>query len=170
MLVFKDAKVPWEKVIVHDNPALSRNIYIQTAAHVISNHQSNVRFGVEAALHARRCEPDHALHRRARHSGGARHARPARRDGGGLQCHDRRADRGLSTVRQRLRHLQSALPLCRHSLGDGEPFPIDRHHARADGRRPVSVPGQHRRAGGSRSCAICSRPSGRRANSPPPIA
>jgi hypothetical protein len=29
MLVFKDAKVPWEKVIVHDNPALSRNIYIQ---------------------------------------------------------------------------------------------------------------------------------------------
>src|SRR5262245_35945212 len=45
MLVFKDAKVPWEKVIVHDNPALSRNIYIQTAAHVISNHQSNVRFG-----------------------------------------------------------------------------------------------------------------------------
>src|SRR5215472_14693623 len=26
-------------------PALSRNIYIQTAAHVISNHQSNVRFG-----------------------------------------------------------------------------------------------------------------------------
>ena len=45
MLVFKDAKVPQEKVIVHDNPALSRNIYIQTAAHVISNHQSNVRFG-----------------------------------------------------------------------------------------------------------------------------
>jgi aromatic ring hydroxylase len=38
-------QVPWEKVIVHDNPALSRNIYIQTAAHVISNHQSNVRFG-----------------------------------------------------------------------------------------------------------------------------
>ena len=47
MLVFKDAKVPWEKVIVHDNPALSRNIYIQTAAHVISNHQSNVRFGAK---------------------------------------------------------------------------------------------------------------------------
>src|SRR5947207_9695487 len=47
MLVFKDAKVPWEKVIVHDNPALSRNIYIQTAAHVISNHQSNVRFSAK---------------------------------------------------------------------------------------------------------------------------
>ncbi len=47
MLVFKDAKVPWEKVIVHDNPALSRNIYVQTAAHVIANHQSNVRFGAK---------------------------------------------------------------------------------------------------------------------------
>jgi 4-hydroxyphenylacetate 3-monooxygenase len=45
MLVFRDAHVPWEKVIVHDNPGLSRNIYIKTAAHVISNHQSNVRFG-----------------------------------------------------------------------------------------------------------------------------
>jgi 4-hydroxyphenylacetate 3-monooxygenase len=45
MLVFKDAKVPWEKVIVHDNPTLSREIYHRTAAHVIGNHQSNVRFG-----------------------------------------------------------------------------------------------------------------------------
>src|SRR5262249_61748322 len=45
MLVFKDAKVPWEKVIVHDNPTLSREIYHKTAAHVIGNHQSNVRFG-----------------------------------------------------------------------------------------------------------------------------
>jgi 4-hydroxyphenylacetate 3-monooxygenase len=45
MLVFKDVKVPWEKVIVHDNPALSRNIYIQTPSHVMANHQCNVRFG-----------------------------------------------------------------------------------------------------------------------------
>ena len=28
MLVFQDVKVPWEKVVVHDNPGLSRNIYI----------------------------------------------------------------------------------------------------------------------------------------------
>ncbi len=44
MLVFKDVKVPWEKVIVHDNPALSRNIYVQTPSHVMANHQCNVRF------------------------------------------------------------------------------------------------------------------------------
>jgi 4-hydroxyphenylacetate 3-monooxygenase len=47
MLVFSDVKVPWEKVIVHDNPALSRNIYIQTPSHVIANHQCNVRFGAK---------------------------------------------------------------------------------------------------------------------------
>jgi 4-hydroxyphenylacetate 3-monooxygenase len=45
MLVFQDVKVPWEKVIVHDNPGLSRNIYIQTPSHVLANHQCNVRFG-----------------------------------------------------------------------------------------------------------------------------
>ena len=44
MLVFKDVKVPWEKVFVHDNPGLSRNIYIQTPSHVMANHQCNVRF------------------------------------------------------------------------------------------------------------------------------
>jgi 4-hydroxyphenylacetate 3-monooxygenase len=47
MLVFQNVKVPWEKVIVHDNPALSRNIYIQTPSHVMANHQCNVRFGAK---------------------------------------------------------------------------------------------------------------------------
>lgn len=44
MLVFKDVEVPWEKVVVHNNPALSRDIYIQTPSHVMANHQSTVRF------------------------------------------------------------------------------------------------------------------------------
>lgn len=44
MLVFKDVKVPWEKVIVHDNPDLSRSIYQRTPAHVLGNHQCMVRF------------------------------------------------------------------------------------------------------------------------------
>jgi 4-hydroxyphenylacetate 3-monooxygenase len=47
MLVFKDVKVPWEKVIVHDNPALSRDIYIRTPSHVLANHQCNVRFAAK---------------------------------------------------------------------------------------------------------------------------
>jgi 4-hydroxyphenylacetate 3-monooxygenase len=47
MLVFKDVKVPWEKVIVHDNPGLSRNIYIRTPSHIMANHQCNVRFATK---------------------------------------------------------------------------------------------------------------------------
>jgi 4-hydroxyphenylacetate 3-monooxygenase len=47
MLVFKDVQVPWERVLVHDNPGLSRAIYINTPSHVLANHQSNVRFGTK---------------------------------------------------------------------------------------------------------------------------
>jgi 4-hydroxyphenylacetate 3-monooxygenase len=47
MLVFRDVKVPWAKVVVHDNAGLSRNIYIQTPSHVMANHQCNVRFGTK---------------------------------------------------------------------------------------------------------------------------
>ena len=44
MLVFQDVFVPWERVFVHDNPALARAVLVQTPAHVMANHQSNVRF------------------------------------------------------------------------------------------------------------------------------
>lgn len=44
MLVFEDVKIPWDKVIVHNNAPLSRDIFVKTASHVLSNHQSNVRF------------------------------------------------------------------------------------------------------------------------------
>ncbi len=50
MVVFKDVKVPWEQVFVHDNPALSREIYIRTPGHCMSNHQSNVRFWAKLQL------------------------------------------------------------------------------------------------------------------------
>lgn len=47
MLVFRDVKVPWEKIIVHDDAELSRNIYHHTPAHVIANHQCMVRFSAK---------------------------------------------------------------------------------------------------------------------------
>ena len=50
MVVFEDVKVPWERVFVHDDPDLSRNIYIRTPAHFMSNHQSNVRFWAKLRL------------------------------------------------------------------------------------------------------------------------
>jgi 4-hydroxyphenylacetate 3-monooxygenase len=50
MIVFDEVKVPWERVFVHDDPELSRNIYIRTPAHFMSNHQSNVRFWAKLRL------------------------------------------------------------------------------------------------------------------------
>ncbi|HZQ75620.1 MAG TPA: 4-hydroxyphenylacetate 3-hydroxylase N-terminal domain-containing protein [Burkholderiales bacterium] len=44
MLVFQDVLVPWERVFVHDNPELARAVLVQTPAHVMANHQCNVRF------------------------------------------------------------------------------------------------------------------------------
>jgi 4-hydroxyphenylacetate 3-monooxygenase len=44
MVVFKDVKVPWERVFVHDDAVRSRDIYVRSPAHFMSNHQSNVRF------------------------------------------------------------------------------------------------------------------------------
>ena len=44
MVMCKDVKVPWEKVFVHNDAILAREIYIKTPAHCYGNHQSNVRF------------------------------------------------------------------------------------------------------------------------------
>src|SRR5260370_32082746 len=44
MLMCENIKVPWEKVFVHDDALLSRDIYIKTASHCFGNHQSNVRY------------------------------------------------------------------------------------------------------------------------------
>lgn len=44
MVVCENVKVPWERVFVHMDAVLARDIYIKTPAHCYGNHQSNVRF------------------------------------------------------------------------------------------------------------------------------
>lgn len=44
MLMCREVKVPWEKVFVHGDALLSRDIYVKTASHCFGNHQSNVRY------------------------------------------------------------------------------------------------------------------------------
>ncbi len=44
MLLCDEVKVPWERVFVHGDALLSRDIYIKTPSHCFGNHQSNVRF------------------------------------------------------------------------------------------------------------------------------
>jgi 4-hydroxyphenylacetate 3-monooxygenase len=44
MLMCDEVKVPWERVFVHDDALLSRDVYIKTPSHCFGNHQSNVRY------------------------------------------------------------------------------------------------------------------------------
>ena len=44
MLMCDRVKVPWERVFVHDDALLSRDIYVTTPSHSFGNHQSNVRY------------------------------------------------------------------------------------------------------------------------------
>ncbi len=44
MVMCENVHVPWEKVFVHNDAVLAREIYIRTPAHCYGNHQSNVRF------------------------------------------------------------------------------------------------------------------------------
>ena len=44
MVMCDNVKVPWERVFVHDDALLSRDIYIKTPSHCFGNHQSNVRY------------------------------------------------------------------------------------------------------------------------------
>ena len=50
MLMCENVKVPWEKVFVHNDAVLARDIYIKTPAHCYGNHQSNVRFHAKMEL------------------------------------------------------------------------------------------------------------------------
>lgn len=50
VLVCDRVKVPWSRVFLHNNGAMSRRIYIETPANCYANHQSNVRFWAKMGL------------------------------------------------------------------------------------------------------------------------
>ena len=50
MVMCDEVKVPWERVFVHMDAVLARDIYIKTPGHCYGNHQSNVRFHAKMAL------------------------------------------------------------------------------------------------------------------------
>jgi 4-hydroxyphenylacetate 3-monooxygenase len=50
VLVCDRVKVPWERVFLHNDGAMSRRIYIETPANCYANHQSNVRFWAKMSL------------------------------------------------------------------------------------------------------------------------
>jgi 4-hydroxyphenylacetate 3-monooxygenase len=60
VLVCDRVKIPWDRVFLHNNAAMSRRIYIESPANCYQNHQSNIRFwakmGLIAGLASRICE------------------------------------------------------------------------------------------------------------------
>jgi len=50
VLVCDRVRIPWGRVFLHNNGAMSRQIYIESAANVYQNHQSNVRFWAKMGL------------------------------------------------------------------------------------------------------------------------
>ncbi|HKC53899.1 MAG TPA: 4-hydroxyphenylacetate 3-hydroxylase C-terminal domain-containing protein, partial [Burkholderiales bacterium] len=50
MVMCENVKVPWERVFVHMDAILAREIYIKTPGHCYGNHQSNVRFHAKMKL------------------------------------------------------------------------------------------------------------------------
>jgi len=60
VLVCDRVKIPWERVFLHNDAAMSRRIYIETPANCYQNHQANIRFwakmGLIAGLASRICQ------------------------------------------------------------------------------------------------------------------
>lgn len=50
MVMCENVKVPWERVFVHMDAVLARDVYIKTPGHCYGNHQSNVRFHAKMQL------------------------------------------------------------------------------------------------------------------------
>ncbi|MEU9429961.1 4-hydroxyphenylacetate 3-hydroxylase N-terminal domain-containing protein [Streptomyces sp. NPDC048342] len=50
MVLFDHVHIPWERVFVHNDVPLSRELYFRTPAHAYGNHQSNVRFRAKLEL------------------------------------------------------------------------------------------------------------------------
>jgi 4-hydroxyphenylacetate 3-monooxygenase len=50
VLVCDQVKIPWSRVFLHDDAAMSRRIYIETPANCYQNHHSNIRFWSKMGL------------------------------------------------------------------------------------------------------------------------
>ena len=97
MLMCDNVKVPWEKVFVHDDALLSRDIYIKTAEPLFRQPPVQRALLVEDAAAARPVQPDRQRHRRRPGAGGAREAR---RDVGDRGHHRRAGQRPDQRLRE----------------------------------------------------------------------
>ena len=121
MVMCEEVKVPWERVFVHMDALLAREIYIKTPGHCYGNHQSNVRFHAKMQLIV-------GLAARIAHASGANEV-PAVREvlggfgaGGGARRHDRRPDPRRRGLARRATSLQPPLHVRGAQLVHREPL------------------------------------------------
>ena len=43
-VLFENVRIPWERVFLHNNVEMTREIYMRSPGHSLANHQANVRF------------------------------------------------------------------------------------------------------------------------------
>ena len=127
MLLCDEVKVPWERVFIHDDALLSRNIYFKTPSHAFGNHQSNVRYWSKMQLLVGLCNKVAQRDRRRPDPGGEGNARHAVCQRGDDRRNGERPDqcvRGLA--RQRLCLLQPAHDVCGAGMVHAELHAIHR--------------------------------------------
>ena len=151
MLMCDNVKVPWERVFVHDDALLSRDIYIKTPSHCFGNHQSNVRYWSKMRLLLGLCS-------RIANATGADQVPAVRetlgQDGGDRGDDRRNGERPDQRVRELaggLRLLQSPLHVCGAGVVHAELQHVHRRVAHALRRRRVPDAGRHFGDGRSRT-------------------
>ena len=163
MLICNEIKVPWERVFVHGDALLSRDIYVKTPSHCFGNHQSNVRYWSKMRLLVGLCS-------KIAHATGADQVPAVREALGRVSSYEAQIAGMVNgqinafedLAGQRLRLLQPPHDVRRARMVHAELREVRRRTARTDGRRRVPDAGQHfgdERAGAGHAT---SRPSGRR--------
>ena len=151
MLMCDNVKVPWERVFVHDDALLSRDVYIKTPSHSFGNHQSNVRYWSKMRLLLGLCS-------RIAQATGADQVPAVREKLGQMAAveaaiggHDQRPDQRLRALAGRLCLLQPPVHVCGARLVHAELQQFRRRTAHAMRRRRVPDAGRHLRDGRSRA-------------------
>ena len=80
-VLFEDVRVPWEDVFLHDDVAMTREIYVRTPGHSLANHQANIRFLEKLKLIVASGPPGLRLQPHDRHPGGRRRRSATSRPG-----------------------------------------------------------------------------------------
>ena len=165
VLVCDRVKIPWERVFLHNDAAMSRRIYIETPANCYQNHQSNIRFwskmGLIVGVASRICQANGTDKIPAVRETLGRLASLEALIGGLVHG----PDRGLGGMARGLRHAEPPHHVCGAELVPGASHRDHRHAAHAARRLPDGDAGVDRRDDRRYAARHASSAGGRRRRS-----